>query len=220
VLASIWSDILTWTLGAAAAGFLLFIAGLIASAVIVYPFRFLRRTYRVLEATARDYDGDGYRKIRDGGYAPGYHYMAGISQPVYPLAGGYAEQRGFFGTDILWCVTTNYRRDRFWFCKRDGSPFRRLPKRLRGLDPEELFRQLDEAAKGDWRDEDEDEDEEYANNYWSRADSHAPRPRVEPDRTSVTCPECGKVCVGKSGFLQHRKDKHGIPKAAPVSDGI
>jgi hypothetical protein len=112
---------------------------LIVVAVIVYPFKWLRRSYRVLKATSREYDHDGYRKVPD---RCGYHYEGGgWGMPIYPL--DWPQRNDAFHSEPQWCVTTSHVQDRFWFCKRDGSRSRRLPKRLRGLDPGQAYRELE-----------------------------------------------------------------------------
>jgi hypothetical protein len=80
-----------------------------------------------------------------------------------------------------------------------------------------VFRELDRSAQRGWAEYDDDgmvlDDGAWVPTSWDQL-AFADRPPVERDRTSRECPECGRKCVGVSGLKQHRKDKHGVPKAA------
>jgi ABC-type siderophore export system fused ATPase/permease subunit len=72
LLASFWADAAWVVLAVIVIGYVVYMSGLMLAsgvlmvvAVIVYPFKWLRRAYRVLKATSDEYDYDGYRKVRD-----------------------------------------------------------------------------------------------------------------------------------------------------------
>jgi hypothetical protein len=115
-------------------------------AITVYPFKFIRRAYRIHQATSHEFDRDGHRKMRD---EHGFHYVGRHSmRPIYPLDGYYwPQKRDSFTNDPKWCVT-KLREDEYYFCRRDGRSFGKLPKPLRDHDPKTAYKALRAISKG------------------------------------------------------------------------